>query len=732
MSSQTLLKRPAIRRPVAAVAAAAIAGALLVPVSAVPAVAGLGADLPEGFVDGVPVGEEQPASGADQGREPVGGRPEASTQAKASSTARWFGRGPFDALRAAVAATSRPCTISDDELTALSLAPIFKESAAGTSPSTVPSPMTLSRYDEWTGVTTPDTNANANYGLYAFRDPAQVSYRRAFWHPGIGLWQYDSAGVGAPFTAIERMDVRIVGADVAAGMAARWCNPSPTLIGHPAPFTDAERRASAWAPWGYPCDACEAEHAAMVEGEPFSNLTLVDGISATGGAQARTCTFLGEAGSVPCWYIDPRVGVIEGATAWATLDPTGGPSATVAPTPLSHPFYVVERDGYEERHWLQADTGFDIDISGRRLLGRNARPRPSQPGSGIDWLRSTDLCDATAQRGACLPPAPPGLQLANAQVTGTYRPIALDADGDQRGDVLWYAPGTTPDWLWLGLGSGTFASRPITASGTYDQVLADDLDGDGRDDVLWYSTASGRAYVWRAFDGSSFRSVALAPGPLRRPLLVDRDGDGDAEILWYGPGAIGDHWSLWSGSGFTTQARSVSGDYQPFTGDFDGNGRTDVFWYAPGSAPDAIWFHEGSGWVRNQGVQVQGTYQPIVADLYRDQADEILWYRPGPASDSIWGGGRAYPDGVRSVAVSGTYQPFVADLEGDGRDDLVWYAPGAASDWWWTWSTDTALTSRPLQLRTRHQAVVGAFSSGGADGVLWYQPGPVPEGVWWR
>jgi hypothetical protein len=40
---------------------------------------------------------------------------------------RYFGRGAYDGIRAAVAATPRSCELPDDTLAALVMAPIFKE-----------------------------------------------------------------------------------------------------------------------------------------------------------------------------------------------------------------------------------------------------------------------------------------------------------------------------------------------------------------------------------------------------------------------------------------------------------------------------------------------------------------------------------------------------------------------------------------------------------------------------
>src|SRR5690606_21932221 len=128
---------------------------------------------------------------------------------------------------------------------------------------------------------------------------------------------------------------------VAKGMATRYCN---------ATGTDQAKRYAAWAPWGNPCTLCQDFFWEMTSTAPrFQNITLVDGISTLGGAVPRSCTLANQA--VPCWYVEPRVGVIQGATAWATFQPDGGSGPTVAPAPLSLPFYVVDRGTHEERHW---------------------------------------------------------------------------------------------------------------------------------------------------------------------------------------------------------------------------------------------------------------------------------------------------------------------------------------------------------------------------------------------
>lgn len=685
-------------------------------------------DVPEGFTDGVPVGEapapDQAATAGDPGAAPAAGSTRAATQ-------RYFGRTPWRAIEAAAAGTSRPCSLSDAGLTALTVAPVFKESSSATSASTAPSPMTLSRYDEWTGTRATDTNRNANYGLYAFRDPS-TSYKRAFWHPGIGIWQYDSAGVGAPFTAVERMDVGVTARDVAAGMAARYCSPSSSLIGHGAPFTGQERRNAAWAPWGYPCTLCEQQFQAMTATTPdFTAITLVDGISVTGGAQKRTCTLVGVAGTVTCWYIDPRVGVIQGATGWASIAPLDGGSSTVTPTPLAAPFYVVDRGSTEERHWFQEDTGYRIDISGSRQIGKNERPRSNQPGSGVTWRSSTGLCDLSTQHGACVPQPPSGINLTGQSVSATFKAVALDGQGDGKGDILWYAPGSGSDYVWSGNGSGSFTSVRVSVSARYDDVLPLDVDGDGDDDVLWYDRTTGARYLWLAEGLKGFRAVRLSTAAGLRPQVVDTDGDGRDEVFWYGPGTAADSIWRWTGSAFTSKAQSVSGGYLPLVGDFDGNGRTDIIWYAPGSAPDTMWLATGFGTHRSVALSASGLYWPFVGDFDGNGSDDVFWYGPGTPPDGIW---FATPFGFTKAptSVSGSYQPAVADLGGDGRDDVLWYRPGGGSDVWWRWSSTRTVTSTAFVADGTHQAIVGGFSAGGEDGVFWYAPGAAHDGVWWR
>ena len=332
----------------------------------------------------------------------VGGRTlrpaSAASAAGPGGITHYFGRGAFDGIRRAVATTRRTCALSNNDLTALVMAPIFKEVSMAETPDAVPSPMTLSRWDEWSGIRSGSSNLDANYGLYAFGDP-NTPYVRAYWHPGVGIFQYDPAGVGAPFTAAEMISVEYITRDVAAGMAGRYC----------AAGGDAgQRRAAAWQPWSALGGIAKSEalfQEMLGAGvAPFSRIGLVDGVDNAGGMATRQCLIRGR--PFTCWYVDPRRA--QGARWWATSDPGGGAVAS-GMAPLSAPFYVLERNGFEERHWMAEDTGYRVDLAARRRLGLNARPVDGQRRSGLQWFGASTLCDpARPEMGCAPPPAKPG------------------------------------------------------------------------------------------------------------------------------------------------------------------------------------------------------------------------------------------------------------------------------------------------------------------------------------
>ncbi len=101
-----------------------------------------------------------------------------------AASARGMGSQPLDDIRF-WADQKKACGLGTDQFAAMMLTVVYPE--AGASGEQSPSPMTLSRYD-------------TQSGLYAFGDK-NTPWQRAFWHPGVGLWAFDSAG-GWNLTAV--------------------------------------------------------------------------------------------------------------------------------------------------------------------------------------------------------------------------------------------------------------------------------------------------------------------------------------------------------------------------------------------------------------------------------------------------------------------------------------------------------------------------------------------------
>lgn len=269
-----------------------------------------------------------------------------------------FGAQPLGYVQDAAsrAATQASCSISSQQATALVLAMTWPEVSPSGAP---PSPMTLSRYD--TQPTLGDPQGRAP-GLW--------------FHPGIGMWQLDSAGLGTDFTAAEAMDSRHAAERMAPFIVNKYC------ARRNAGGTAAQSRAHAWTDW-VACrqGACEDTYQRALNG-----VVAVDGVGRYGGTQMRRCWYQG--GAHDCAFVDPANA--QGSAWWAA--PGGGRS------PLAAPFYVIRLDSggssTELRYWLSIDSGASTDVRAMRPFGVNAR-------NGLSWSTGPGLCDLTAQRGDC-------------------------------------------------------------------------------------------------------------------------------------------------------------------------------------------------------------------------------------------------------------------------------------------------------------------------------------------
>jgi hypothetical protein len=297
-------------------------------------------------------------------------------QLPAAAVGHDFGEVPLDDVKSEAAGVTRCSGLTARELAAMVLAPTWPEVAGGDVTKT-PSPMALGRNDVNSPLYSPFPNT-----------------RRAFFHSGVGMWQLDTGGLGTEMTAAEAVKADTAAHRVADTMASLYCSAGGSV---------QARRAQAFFPW-HACDsgACESIYQDIycASVDQLCHMDPNANVGRQGGMGKRTCYV--HAGPVnptfTCWYIN--VDNAQGYKGyWATATPLTGGTGTTPPSPLTHPFYNWATDnGYERRHWIEADTGY----SGRgevyvlRSLGSNPRSA-----GNLDWFDADTLCDVDFNRGTC-------------------------------------------------------------------------------------------------------------------------------------------------------------------------------------------------------------------------------------------------------------------------------------------------------------------------------------------
>ena len=110
---------------------------------------------------------------------------------------------------------------------------------------------------------------------------------------------------------------------------------------------------------------------------------------------------------------------------------------------------------------------------------------------------------------------PPGSpRRATTDIGGSYAAIVGDFSGSRNDDIVWYAPGSGAEQLYVADGTGTFTKVGLPqVTGGYLPVVGDFV-GDDRDEILWWTPGAARAVMWR-FDGTRPQRLG---GAGRRPL----------------------------------------------------------------------------------------------------------------------------------------------------------------------------------------------------------------------
>lgn len=139
-----------------------------------------------------------------------------------------------------------------------------------------------------------------------------------------------------------------------------------------------------------------------------------------------------------------------------------------------------------------------------------------------------------------------------SSVSGDYQPISGDFNGDRNGDIFWYGPGNKPDYIWFGRSNKTFdTNRKIVAdnvtqsiTGTY-TPLSGDFNGDGTTDIFWYGVGKAPDFIWLGLRSGSFSNLNASVNGVYRPIVGDFNGDNKDDIFWYGVGGTADF--IWYG-----------------------------------------------------------------------------------------------------------------------------------------------------------------------------------------
>ncbi len=499
-----------------------------------------------------------------------------------------FGQQPLADVQAAANTQTKCGGLSNNMLATMMLAPTFPET--GASGSLAPSPMTLSRYDTASG-------------LYAFGNPS-TTYPKAFWNPGVGAWQFDSAGGWALSTAQE-ISTNSAAAKVADVIAGRWCADTADAA------NPVARRANAWNPWhgcGTNGVTCEAIYQTIYSATTL-HVSTDSSVTRLGGAVVRSCQLNGGA-PTSCTRVDPSLA--QGDDAFAT--PGFGPS------PISAPFYDLVSGSTEYRVWLSNDTGYQVTVWASLPLGSNAR-------TSLTWGTGPVLCDLVSQNGCAwtgwqaFPQKWYGHPTVATNADGRLEMFATGFDG-----VVYHSWQTSPNGIWSpwkalpglttarsvaavrGVGdklvatarladgtvsvssySGTAWSAWSSIGGTVSGGLSPVTNPEGRAEVFAITTAGRVVHAWQTSTGhwSGWASLGGPTGPTA--LDVVTNGAGRLEVfLVAGWATIYHAWQLGSGgwSGWAQLGGNVSGGVSVAT---NATGRLEVFYRGPDGALWHLW-----------------------------------------------------------------------------------------------------------------------------------------------
>lgn len=316
---------------------------------------------------------------------------------------------------------------------------------------------------------------------------------------------------------------------------------------------------------------------------------------------------------------------------------------------------------------------------------------------------------------------------AQVRVTGTYRPIVGNFSGDPRDDILWYAPGSGAESLWIGTGD---ASQPFLkqsappVNGTYTPLVGN-FSGDAGDEILWYAPGSAPDVLWNN-PGGYFEAEAVSINGTFQPIVLDNPGTWSA-IFWYAPGSAPDWLWQFRNTDWLSTSHPVSSTYRPFAIDWNGDLIDDVFWYAPGSARDYVWVRKPTGGFTSLYRPVNGTYTPLVGEFSPspDLREEVLWSNTS-GNDALWTTSEVGE--VTSIPVTVPNRRGIV-AESPAGEQVLFFG-GTGPDQVWRREADGSF---PLETQTTFDApdpsvaLAGSFANTSSGSLFFYRAGAAGE-----
>lgn len=211
--------------------------------------------------------------------------------------------------------------------------------------------------------------ADINSHFYPAVPDGSTKYKRAWWHPGDGLFQFDDIGMGSNYS-YQKFLSSGEAPQVARTLAKNYCRSGRRL--------SAAWGSSTWYGCGGPgAPKCLARYRSLYNSSSdtvnVSTVPMTDG----GGTERRSCYLKGAQNvHFACYRVDPAKMQPE---CWPFCSNLNGGSNT---SPLSFPFYVFRAgaSGHynEARYWMFHDTNYTrstgpLDFITYRPYGSSAR-----------------------------------------------------------------------------------------------------------------------------------------------------------------------------------------------------------------------------------------------------------------------------------------------------------------------------------------------------------------------